>query len=203
MDKSLDARVASWVARIKALRQAGDIPALLAAARTAADDIEQCVGELRGEPELQALLAVKRFTYNAAADAWPGWSLSTKPPEERDLLMGLELARHSARLVESLELGPLQEGTGIWLCGAFALALGSYAEALRTFAAAREHYLAAKAPGLVLLTEGYSAIARQMTEGKAGADALEQIAAKINAGGYEDGAEWVAQLRTAQRVFTR
>jgi hypothetical protein len=204
MDESLGTRVASLVARIRELRQAGDIPALLTAAQAAAAEIEQRVGELRGEPEQQALLAVKRFTYNAAADAWPGWSLADKPPEEQTLLAGLELARRSARLVKSLELGPLQEATGAWLCGAFELALGRYAEASQTFSTAREGYVRAKAPGLVLLTKGYSAIVRQVRDGETGADAgsLEAIAAQITAGGFEDGAEWIAQLRTALQVFT-
>lgn len=54
-----------------------------------------------------------------------------------------------------LGLGPMQEGTGTWLVGAFELALGRHAQARDAFAQARESYLAANAPGLVLLTEGY------------------------------------------------
>jgi hypothetical protein len=95
-----------------------------------------------------------------------------------------------------LELGSIQEGTGIWLVGAFELALGHSAAAAAAFTDAREHYLAGKAPGLVLLMEGYSAIVHGGAE-------LEAVCAKIAAGGFEDGAEFVGQLRTAWQVFAR
>jgi hypothetical protein len=74
--------------------------------------------------------------------------------------------------------------------------LGKRPQALSTFAAARDFFLVAKAPGLALLTEGYLVIAR------GGAD-LETVCARITAGGFEDGAEWVEQLRTAMKVLGR
>jgi hypothetical protein len=155
--------------------------------------------------ERQALTAVRRFTYNAAADCWPGWSVPDKPPERRNLLVALELAQRSARLVKKLGLGSLQEGTGIWLCGAFDLALGKHADASSAFGAARRHYIAAKAPGLVLLMEGYIAIVRQITghQGPADGEDLHQITARLAAGAFEDGAAWIEQLRTALKVFAR
>ena len=104
------------------------------------------------------------------------------------------MARRSHGLVVKLGLGPIQEGTGTWLVGAFELALGRYAEARESFARARESYLAAKAPGLVLLTEGYLAI----VDGD-----VEAVCARINIGGFEDGPDWIEQLRTAAQVFGR
>ena len=76
---------------------------------------------------------------------------------------------------------------------------------MRTFASAREHYVAGRAPGLTLLTEGYSAIARELAgpEALRGADDLDHVCVKISAGTFEDGAEWIAQLRTAKKVFAR
>jgi hypothetical protein len=93
-----------------------------------------------------------------------------------------------------LGLGPIQEATGTWLVGAFELALGRYAEAREAFAQARESYLAGKAPGLVLLTEGYMAIVDGDVEG---------VCARIAVSGFEDGSEWIEQLRTAAKVFRR
>ena len=90
------------------------------------------------------LTAVKQFTYNAAADCWPGWSLPDKPPDTRILLAALELAQRSARLMKKLAPGPLQEATATWLCGAFDLALGRHADASRAFAIAQQIYTAAK-----------------------------------------------------------
>jgi hypothetical protein len=197
--------VATWSARIDQLRRTGDPEALLAGASAAADEIENCVGERRNDEAREALTGVKRFTYNAAADCWPGWSVPDRPSDTRILLAALDLAQRSARLVKELALGPLQEATATWLCGAFDLALGRYADASRAFAIAQRLYSAADAPGLALLTEGYIAILAEINEREAaaGASDLEQIVARIAAGNFDDGAEWIEQLRTALKVFTR
>lgn len=76
-------------------------------------------------------------------------------------------------------------------------------------ATARERYLAANAPGLALLTEGYLAINRQLARQRAAesthanGDTLEQVCSKITAGGFKDAADRVAQLHTALEVFSR
>jgi hypothetical protein len=109
------------------------------------------------------------------------------------------------RRVEKLSLGHLQQGTARWLSGAFELALGRLADASSAFSVARQHYLAAEAPGLVLLMEGYEAIAARMGAqpgSSVAKDDLEEIYARITAGGFEDGPEWIEQLRTALKVFT-
>jgi hypothetical protein len=203
--ESLRDLVATSLERVNELRRAGDPAALLAAANAAADEIEQRVGEPLNDAKRQALTAVRRFTYNAAADCWPGWSVPDKPPDTRNLSVALELAQRSARLVKKLGLGSLQEGTGTWLCGAFDLALGKHADASSAFAVARQHYIAGRAPGLVLLMEGYIAIVSQIAGHQVAADGedLHQISARIAAGGFEDGAEWIEQLRTALKVFAR
>jgi hypothetical protein len=202
---SLRDLVATSLERIKELRRGGEPTALLAAANSAADAIEQRVGEHLNDVERQALTAVKRFTYNAAADCWPGWNIPDKPPERQTLVVALKLAQRSAGLVKRLDLGSLHEGTGIWLCGAFDLALGQHADASSAFGVARQHYIEARAPGLVLLVEGYIAIVRQISGLQVPADAenLHQVTARIAAGAFEDGAEWIEQLRTALKVFAR
>ena len=187
---------------VKALRRAGDDAALLAAARDAADQIERGRGAQDGDAR-EALTMVQRWTFNAAADCWPGWSVSDKPVSPDNLLAARELAERSLGLVRTLELGPLREATGVWLVGAFDLALGRYYEAISIFHEAREHSVAANAPGLVLLTEGYAAIARRVSKHVADGDDLDQVCKRIAAGGFEDGDEWIAQLRTALEVFTR
>ena len=197
MAESLSDLVASWRARITELRQSGDLGALVSAAKVAADAIEQrvVVDAALSDADQQALLAVKRFTYNAAADCWPGWSVSQEAADPRHLEAAFVLAQRSLALVRRLTLGPLQEGTGLWLVGAFELALGQRAEASATFSAARDLFLVANAPGLALLTEGYVAISH--------GGGLESVCARIAAGGFEDGAECVEQLRTASKVFPK
>lgn len=203
---SLAARLESHV---NGLRRDGDPASLLAAAGAAADAIEGRIGEHRrgcwNDAERAALKAVKRFTYNAAADCWPGWSLDGPRVDEQNLLLALQMSQRSARLVEALELGHMQQGTASWLSGAFQLALGALAEASSLFSNAREHWTAADAPGLVLLAEGYLAIVQRLvphaTLGHA--DDFDRVCARLAAGGFKDGPEWIDQLRTALKVFTR
>jgi hypothetical protein len=189
--------------RVNELRRAGDAAALLSAARDAADQIEHRVTNPPGDGEQrEALMVLQRLTFNAAADCWPGWDPSKEPPNSGNLLAARELAQYSALLVERLELGQVRSGTGHWLVGAFDLALARYSEASGTFAVAHEHYVAANAPGLALLVEGYMALVREMTnEVSSEKDSLDQICAKISTGGFKDGVAWIAQLRTAREVI--
>jgi hypothetical protein len=189
---------------VNEVRRAGRPAAIIAAANAAADAIEQRVGVCSNDAERAALTAVKRFTYNAAADCWPGWSVTGPAVDASSLLAALQLAQRSAALVESLALGSVQEGTAIWLSGAFELALRRLTEASSSFARARQCYITAAAPGLVLLMDGYLTIVQLLATNASQADAenFEQICAKIAGGGFEDGPAWSEQLRTALKAFT-
>lgn len=189
---------------IAELRRAGDLALLLLAAEDAAEEIERRVGEGLDHAAREALRAVKRFTYNASADCWPGWGVPKSPPNTQVLERALRLAERSAGLVRKLGLGPLQEGTGVWLCGAHELALGRHQEAHRAFSLAREHYIAAEAPGLALLAEGYITIVCEVAGDQIPVweSDLDLVCGRISAGGFEDGVEWIEQLRTALQVFT-
>jgi hypothetical protein len=201
--ESLGDQVSRLQKRVNELRRAGDPGALLAGARAAADEIEGRVEEPWDVSGREAMTVVRRFTFNAAADCWPGWAAADKPPDPRNLRLAQELALRSAQIVEKLRLAAVQEGTGIWLCGAFDLALGQYAEASSAFAVARARFVTAGTPGLILLTEGYSAIVRQISGVPTQADSrsLDQVLSDIDSGGFEDGPEWIAQLQTALQVF--
>lgn len=99
---------------------------------------------------------------------------------------------------------PIKRSTSTRPCadGAFDLALGRRADALSRFVLARAHYLAGSAPGLVLLTEGYLAILRQIGGEEAGqSESLDQVCARISAGEFKDAGAWIAQLRAALEVF--
>jgi hypothetical protein len=186
------------------VRRTGSPAAILAAANAAADAIEQRVGVCLNDADRGALTAVKRFTFNAAADCWPGWSVTGPAVDASSLLAALQLARRSAELVESLALGSLQEGTATWLSGAFELALRRLTDASSSFARARQCYITAAAPGLALLMDGYLTIVQRLAANASQADAenFEQVCARIGAGGFEDGPAWIEQLRTALKVFT-
>jgi hypothetical protein len=205
MSQSLTDTVAKLGEQVKALRKEGDLAALLAAARDSADEIEHRIGDANwNEEQREALMAVQRWTYNAAADCWPGWSVPSEPPDRRMLVVARELAQRSSDIVERLDVGRQRQGTGIWLCGAFDLALSRYSDASRAFAVAHEHYVAADAPSGALLMEGYLAIVREIGGGGSSGEgsALDQVCARILAAEFKDGPALVAQLRTALAAFT-
>ena len=205
MSQSLTDIVAKLSEQVKALRKEGDLAAQLTAARDAADEIERRIGDAKANEERRdALMAVQRWTYNAAADCWPGWSIPSESPDPRMLTAARELAQHSLDIVERLDVGRQRQGTGIWLCGAFDLALSRYSDASRAFAIAHEHYVAADVPSGALLMEGYLAIVREISGGGSSGErsALDQVCARILAGEFKDGAALVAQLRTALAAFT-
>jgi hypothetical protein len=196
--------------QVKTARAAGDVAATLVVAKAAAEQIEQRVGAewktaiyTLTEPECVALLAVKRWTFNAAADCWPGWQLNGLDLSREQLAAAREVARYSSHLVETLSVGPLHEGTAYWLIGAFELALGRFDEALALFSKSHQRYVIVPAPDLALLVEGYVAITYQVAQRPlpSTAKTLDQSMAAISGGGFENGAEWVVQLRTALQVF--
>jgi len=205
MSESLSDTVARLEQRIKELRKEDDKAALLAAARDAADEVERHIDDTSlDESQRNALMVVQRLTYNAAADCWPGWSIPSEPTDSHMLVAARELARRSSDIVERLGLGRLRQGNGIWLCGAFDLALGKHEDASHHFAVAREHYVAADAPSPALLMEGYLAIVQQIGGGgiSGQGSALDQVCARISASEFKESAAWVAQLRTALAAFT-
>ncbi|EFY84279.1 hypothetical protein MAC_09687 [Metarhizium acridum CQMa 102] len=201
----------SWngeVDKVKEARSRGDAAAAITAANYAADSIESQIGEtINGSAdENEALTAAQRFTFNVAADAWPGWQRDGPLLDKPTLLRAKHLALRSASLVDRLRLGPIQVGTGAWLVGAFDLVLGNFEEALARFSAASDKYHAAPAPGLELLTSGYAVMARGLWASKPEADIagdLDRVIAQILAGSFEDREEWAEQLRTALAVVLR
>jgi len=204
MSQSLTDIVAKLGDRVKALRKEADLAALLAAARDGADEVERRLGDVKdNEEQREALMAVQRWTYNAAADCWPGWSVPSQPSDPRMLAEARKLAQYSSDIVERLDLGRQRQGNGIWLIGAFDLALARYEDASHHFAVARAHYLAADAPLSVLLAEGYLAIVQQMDKGGVSGQsaALDQVCDRISAGDFKEGAAMIAQLRTPLPAF--
>jgi hypothetical protein len=206
---NLNEQVSALEAQVKEARGKGDPVATIAIAVAAADAIEQQIDQEADnwtEDERAALTTVKRFLYSAAADAWPGWELDGLYLDPPVLANAKSLAQRSAALVEKLQLGMSQEATGIWLVGAFDLALGSFDSAITGFSTASQRWTDGSAPGLALLADGYTAIARGLGARQPHEDIagdLETIVDKISAGGFKDASFWTEQLRTALNVFSK
>ncbi len=206
---SLSEQVSTWEARVKEARGKGDPAATIAIASAAADTIELQIDQQADnwtENERAALTTVKRFTYSATADAWPGWELNGLSLDPPALATAKILAQRSAVLVEKLQLGMSQEATGIWLVEAFDLALGSFDSAITSFSTASQRWKAGSASGLALPADGYTVIARGVSTHQPQEEIsgdLNKIVARISTRGFKD--EWLRteQLCTAWSVFSK
>ena len=204
---SLSQEVASWEARVKEARTKGDQVAILQIAKTAADAIEKLVHKSADwdQEEIAALTAVKRVTYNAAADAWPGWELDGPILDTAYLKEAQVLAQRSADWCAKLQLGAIHEATGIWLVGAFDLAMAQYDEAVSRFSASSEQYRTAPAPALKLLSDGYTEIAKGLRSRDSPEDItvkLQGVFTELESGGFKNPTQWIEQLRTALAAFS-
>jgi hypothetical protein len=191
---------------LKQVRRGGNPAEIVAAAKAADGAIQARMGSLAGgvpEDRRAALTAARRLLFNAAADCWPGWAIDSPRGHEADLLGALDLARRSRHLVEQLVLGATQQGTAIWLEGAFELALGRIDDALMSFGHAERCYREVPAPAQVLLMQGYVAITLEAGARRPPDDtkALDRILETLAAGQFEDGKAFRDQLLVARRIF--
>ena len=203
--ESLAQLIAAREEAVNQARKGGRRSQIIATAEQAADAIQSRLSEPRTAAaggEREALIAVKRFLFNAAADCWPGWGADAEKGSDAELERALALARRSADLVDRLGLGPMEQGTAQWLIGAFELALRRPDAALDNFSRAQVHYETAAAPGLALLARGYSAIAHEVA-GRApqGAGSLAETLEALASGDVEDHNDLREQLVTAHRIF--
>lgn len=187
-------------------RKLGDVRNLLEVAKTAIDRLEAAAGaagRVLDEDQVMALNTARRIGYNAAADVWPGWEIGAPARSEEELEAAQALARRSSLLVERLGLGTVQRGTAIWLIGAFDLARERRREALTAFSSAADFY--ADAPLLKLLSEGYMAIAAEVSAisstGKT--PGLASVIAALEELASEEATEFRNQLLVARQIFNR
>lgn len=207
---SLEEDTAAWEAKFKEARKTKDAIKILDVAKQAVAHIDQRLSQEEAtasdDAQKTALLAIKRITYNAAADAWPGWEVDSPPVTTASLEQAKAMAERSLDVVRKLDLGDVQVATAVWLVGALELALGNPKEAGDEFGSASSSYVAGGAPGLALLAKGYTEIARGVGNDASEKDTLERLAqvfGSIETGGFKDGGFWISQLRTAAKVFSK
>ncbi|HLV79736.1 MAG TPA: hypothetical protein VKT32_05615 [Chthonomonadaceae bacterium] len=145
----------------------------------------------------------KGLAYDLGSFTWPGWDEPGIAIAPAHLIFGLEAAKVNLRLARELNKGDLPVARACWLLGAHHLAAGDSEAARRLFAEATDHARAAGAEEEALLGAGYQALAATLASptDPAGPDALASILAQLAA--TEPGKGFAAQLKTAQRVFTR
>ncbi len=182
-------------ASVNAARAAGDIPALIALAASAIDQLEPLAATTTGDARIDTLKTCKRIGYNAAADIWPGWETGISRTKA-ELAAGRRLAERSAGFVTQLEQGPVQQGNAAWLTGAFDLAQGDFPAARRQFQHAADLFTAE--PDMALMAQGYDAIAAALL---GEAPQLDAIIAALEARGSDDARFFRDQLKMAQSIF--
>lgn len=204
----LEKDVSAWEAKVKEARQSKDTAKILEMAKMAADHIDERLSKetFSDDTQKMALLAIKRVTYNAAADAWPGWEVEATQPSTATLEEAKALAQRSLDIVRRLLLDDVQLATAIWLVGAFNLALGNLRDADAEFGTATYFYRTGSAPGLSLLARGYAIITRSVEDGVSRTDTLDRLATvfeEMESGPFKDSSFWIEQIRTAATVYCR
>jgi len=169
---------------------------LAAADRLSAGDLDAAKG---------LKTAAKRLAYNVAANCWPGWGDEGVEITPEHIEQGLALADQSLKLVQTLELGDHQLGTGYWLVGALQFAAGRDAKADDAFERARQAFDAAGETAESLMARGYRALAAKrnsILHDRAVQD-LEEIVAVLAKVGSDDAKFFIDQLHTADRNLNR
>jgi hypothetical protein len=144
----------------------------------------------------------KAIAYNAAANCWPGWGDDGVVIELQHLASGLELARQSCALVQELDLGKRELGTGHWLVGALELACARLSDAAASFALSEEAYHAHGDNAQVLMAQGYAALAHKIGSPSEEADLrLAQILDQLHAAGSKESLFFAEQIARAEPLL--
>jgi hypothetical protein len=165
----------------------------------AAEDAEPSNSPLAEELRSTA----KAMCYNLASFTWPGWDEAGIAPTRSDLLAGLDAAKANLRLARELKKGDLPLARAHWVLGAQQLAHGDRDAASASFASSAAHAAAAGAESERLLAQGFAYLVELLSAPNS-PDARKKLEeAKQALAPLEHGADFVGQLDTAWRVFSR
>jgi hypothetical protein len=185
-EKDLDGAVA--------IGRAGAQFALRAAEEVESSD-PQRAAELRSK--------AKAMCYNVASFTWPGWEEAGIAPTASDVRAGLDAAKANLRLARELNKGELPLARAFWMLGAQQLANGDRDAAPASFASSAAHAKTAGAESERLLVQGFCCLVELLCAPN-GPDAQRKfVEVKGALAPLEHGADFVGQLETAWRVFSR
>ena len=133
---------------------------------------------------------VKSIAYDVGSFCWTGWDEPGVTIDERSAASGARAAALNLSLAERLDRPSEARAAAHWLVGAHALASGRRDDAIRAFEESARYARAGSDLGAELLALGYIAIARGDEPDVSGFSDVE------------GGDDYIAQLRTAARVFS-
>jgi hypothetical protein len=151
----------------------------------------------------EILSTIKEMAYNLGSFLWPGWDEAGIVLTGEDAAIGEAAAARNLKLALDLGRGPLPLAHAHWLLGAYRLAAEDGAAARDAFVRAAAFAGEANDCSHRLLNLAYAALADGLRENseihseEVYRDALDALA------GVEHGADFVQQVRVAERVFAR
>jgi len=145
----------------------------------------------------------KGLAYNIGSFNWPGWDEPGVEIGSGEVAEGFDGARLNLRLAAELKKGDLPMSRAHWLVGAYQLAMHDTVAAATSFKDAAEAAARAGAMRDQLLNVGYTLIAALCDSPHDARLHGDFEAFKGELSKQKDGADDVAQLGTALRVFSR
>lgn len=202
IENSVDAMKSASDALRDAYWNAKDIDACRRIARVAIDwgtsRAKSCADP---EQAREVLGRVKEIAYNLGSFLWAGWDEPGIALSEDDVAMGSDAATLNLKFAIELGRNALARSRAQWLVGAYKMSIRKYSDARSTFQNAAALAVEAGEKADELLCESYAALTEVLASPT---DAFARATYEERLKGFdrmEDGADFVAQLRTAERVF--
>ncbi len=165
--------------------------------------LEQADALDNDEKKSEILVTVKPIAFNLASFLWTGWDEPGIAIEASDHAIGDEAALLNLRLAIELQRDAVAQCRAHWLVGAYRLTANDYAAARKTFTHAARFAEDGNGDADAALNRAYAALAATLEN----SDAYEWRAAYTSAVDalaiVDDGADFVQQVRTAEKVVSR
>lgn len=155
------------------------------------------------ERKSEILGVVKPIAFNLASFLWTGWDEPGITIDSRDHAIGEEAALLNLRLAVELQRDAVAQCRAHWLVGAFRLTARDYAAARETFAHAARFADVGNGHADAALNRAYAALATMIESGRT-QESVDAFISALNAlANVDDGVDYVAQVRTAEKIVSQ
>lgn len=155
------------------------------------------------ERKSEILGVVKPIAFNLASFLWTGWDEPGITIDSRDHAIGEEAALLNLRLAVELQRDAVAQCRAHWLVGAFQLTARDYAAARETFAHAARFADVGNGHADAALNRAYAALATMIESGRT-QESVDAFISALNAlANVDDGVDYVAQVRTAEKIVSQ
>ena len=178
-----------------------NLPAVIAMGRAGAQYALAAALNTDDETAAQLRGIAKGICYNLASFTWPGWDEPGFEITASDIAVGLDAAKANLRYAQELDKGDLPLSRAYWMIGVHYLATRNPQQATPCFSQAEAYAATAQSTAETLLAQGFGQMAALLANpaDEAAQQQLTRIKQDLNQ--LEHGADFVAQIETAMRVF--